>query len=545
MEEILNNIKDYSKEQIDKLIEDGTIDVVELVDTLQEYDAVQIAQFIKKGLIQPEDMESNYEVDNKKRDKVMQILEGADDDPEEDDDSCFEKAKELNTVKAFDEYLSKFPEGEHRLEAKELKKKLERPTPPLGGETPRPSSNPWKKYEKPIDVIIKEKSRTGISDLQFVKELEDFLKTGRLSKQQLLDLIKNDNNLFNRGVIKELVNRGWLLPDELIEAGIGDDFIYALYNVTDGPQIDPAENPTAIVNRSTEVYFWGIPSSGKSCVMAALMSVLKTSKIDDGIGAWEPKECKGSDYMNRLSMLYKENEVKVLLPGTPVASTYEMAFNLTRLEGQNPKRKKPYVHPFTFIDLAGGVLFLMYDYLNRRNGMTDENKAYLDAIKDLIIGTSNDKKSESNRKMHCFVIEYGAETWSYNGYDQLTYLGEALRYIEETNIFKNKATDSIYVIVTKADRAALHGKQLNDEIKNYVENGYYKGFYDRLRGIAKKCEINGGLVSIVPFSIGEVKMRSLCKFNGKPARVLMEKLADRSIGFDESKWGKIKGGMEQ
>ena len=118
-------------------------------------------------------------------------------------------------------------------------------------------------------------------------------------------------------------------------------------------------------------------------------------------------------------------------------------------------------------------------------------------------------------------------------------------YIEKTNIFKNKATDSIYVIVTKADRANMHGQELHEEIKNYVENGYYKNFYSRLKDIAKKCEINGGLVSIVPFTIGEVKMRSLCKFNGKPAKVLMEKLAERSIGFDESKWGKIIGGMEK
>lgn len=545
MEDILKNINDYSQEQIEGFIDDGIINVQEVVDTLQEYDAVQIARFIKKGLIQLEDVENNYDVDIKTRKTVKKMLESnEEEEPIEDDDSCFEKAKEKNTIPAYDEYLTKFPEGDHRQEAKELKKKLEKPAPSEGGEIPHSSPNPWKKYEKPIDVIIKEKSRTVISDLQFVRELEDFLKTGRLSKQQLLDLIKEDNNLFNRGVIKDLVSKGWLLPDELIQAGIGDDFIYALYNITEGPQIDPADNPTTIVNRSTEVYFWGIPSSGKSCVMAALMSVLKSGKEDD-IGRWEPTECKGSDYMNRLSMLYKENEVKVLLPGTPVASTYEMAFNLTRLEGPNPRRKKPYVHPFTFIDLAGGILFLMYDYLNKRNNMTDENKAYLKAIEELIIGTSNDKKMETNRKMHCFVIEYGAETWRYNGYDQLIYLGEALRYIEETNIFKNKATDSIYVIVTKSDRANLHGEKLNDEIENYVRNGYYKGFYDRLKGIAEKCEINGGKVPIVPFTIGEVKMRSLCKFNGKPARVLIEKLAERSVGFDESKWGKIKGGMKQ
>lgn len=541
MEDILNNINSYSKEQVEEFIQDGIIDVEKIIDTLHEYDAVQIAHFINKGLIEFEDMEDNPEVDYKKRKKVEKLLEGMDDEPIEDDDTCFQNAKEQNTIPAFDEYLTKFPEGDHRQEAKELKKKLEKPTPPKGGEIPHPSPNPWAKYEKPINIIIKEKSRTGISDLQFVKELEDFLKSGRLSRQQLIDLIQSDNNLFNRGVIKELVSNGWLTPDEIIQAGIGDDFIYATYNILDGPAIGAADNPTVIENRSTEVYFWGIPSSGKSCVMAALMSVLKSGEV----GVWEPKECKGGDYMNRLSRLYKQEEVSVLLPGTPLMSTYEMAFNLKREDGQNTRRKKVLVHPFTFIDLAGGILFLMFDYLNRQNSMTDENIAYLDTIKNLIIGTSSDRKKETNRKMHCFVIEYGAEDWKYNGYDQLTYLENALLYIEKTNIFKNKATDSIYVIVTKADRAKLHGQELHEEIKNYVESGYYKNFYSRLKDIAKKCEINGGMVSIVPFTIGEVKMRSLCKFNGKPAKVLMEKLAERSIGFDESKWGKIIGGMEQ
>lgn len=539
MEDILNYINSYSKEQIEKFIQDGTIDVQKIIDSLHEYDAVQIAQFINKGVIEFEDMEDNPEVDYKKRRKVEKLLEAMEDEPSEDDDTCFEKARNLNTIQAYDEYLSKFPEGKHRQEAKELKKKLENPILHRSEEGHSKSS----KYEKPIEDVIKEKSLTDISDPQFVRELEDFLKRGRLSRQQLLDIIKKDNNLFNKGVIKELVNDGWLATDELVQAGIGDDFLFAMYNLRDEAGIEGAENPTSIDHRSTEVYFWGIPSSGKSCVMAALMSVLKSGQM----GIWEPLPCKGGDYMHRLSRLYTEGKVSVLLPGTPLMSTYEMEFNLIREKESGGLRKNTnsYVHPFTFIDLAGGVLYLMYNDLYRKNRMTDEYKNYLETIRNLIIGTSNDKKKETNRKMHCFVIEYGADTWEYDGFDQLVYLENALHYIEMTNIFNNKATDSIYVIVTKVDRANLHGEKLYDEIEEYVEKGYYKNFYSRLKAIAKKCEINGGVVSIVPFTIGEVKMRSLCRFNGRPAKVLMELLAERSIGFDESKWGKIKGGMEQ
>jgi len=479
-----------------------------------------------------------------------------------DDDACFERAKESNTIEAYDDYLAKFPEGKHRQEVKELKKKLEFTSQTEDGGDPQPKANPWKGYEKSIEKKVFEKSQSDITDTEFVDVLEGWLKNGELTRRQLIDFIKKDNNLFNRGVIIDLVEKKILSTDDLLEAGIGEDFICAMVNLSEGDkeenEIKEAENPTSIDNASTEVYFWGIPSSGKSCVMAALMSVLKSGDL----GIWEPQLCKGGEYMNQLSVLYKENEVSALLSGTPLMSTYEMAFNLTREENWGRRRKKTLVHPFTFIDLAGGILFLMYDYLLGKN-MTKEHKDYLETIKNLISGTNDDsessgtnndsksrkkrtrKKRTTNRKMHCFVIEYGAETWKYKGFDQLTYLEHALQYIEKTHIFENKSTDSIYVIVTKADRANLHGEKLDEEIREYVVNKYYKNFYNRLKGIAKTCEINDGEVSIVPFSIGEVKMRSLCRFNDTAAKVLMERLAERSIGNDESKWGKFQRRMRE
>lgn len=527
MEEIINNINNYSKEQIDKFIEDGTIDVVELIDTLQEYDAVQIARFIKKGLIQLKDMESNYEVDKKKRDKVKQILEGADDDPEDDDDSCFEKAKKTNTISAYDEYLTKFPEGKHREEARSLKKKLIPSTPIYS-----PAKGKGSKYDKPIEEEIRELAMSLNTATIIANRIESYLSQGCISMDDLTDLIRQDKNLFSQEVIRQLFDRGVFNEKYLEQSEFGEKFIKTfIRNDAKAPTIPDCKNPQTINKLSTEVYFWGIPSSGKSCVMAALMGVVYSGDV----GTPELDiNCCGFGYMEKLAGLNVKNKVCTLLPGNAIDKTYEMAFDLTRKEG---KRGREIRHPFTFIDLAGGVIYLMHDYAANRSKMSESDISRLDEVTKLING-----QRERNRKMHFFVIEYGVEEWRNKESSQLDYLSSALRYIDQTKIF-NKSTDSIYVIVTKADRVRLTGTELHNEISKYVKEGYYKGFYQQLKRIVTTNEINGGQVPIFPFSIGQVEMRSLCMFNDKPARVVMDKIIERSFGIDDSKRGRIIKGL--
>lgn len=525
MEDILNNINSYSKEQIEEFIQDGTIDIEKVVDTLDEYDAVQIAQFINKGLIEYEDMEDNREVDYKKRKKVEKLLEGMDDEPFEDDDSCFEKAKDLNTVEAYDDYLSQFPEGKHRQEVRELKRKLA-PQPVVS--TPKGRS----KYDKPIEDEIRELAMSDNTAIVIANKIEDYLSKGDITLDALARLIDQDKNMFSQEVIRQLFNKGVFNEQFLEQSGFGEKFIEAFKREdVKAPDIPECDNPQTIEKLSTEVYFWGVPSSGKSCVMAAIMSVLSSGDM----GTMEPDiNCAGYGYMMILAGLYEKNRVRVLLPGTPIDATYEMAFDLTRESG---KRKRELRHPFTFIDLAGGVIELMFKSAANKRTMSESDISRLDEVTQLING-----QREKNRKMHCFVIEYGADEWRDKETSQLNYLTTALRYINQTKIF-NKATDSIYVIVTKADRAKLKGTELQIGISKYVKEGYYKGFYDQLKKIATNNEINGGQVLIFPFTIGQVEMRSLCIFNDKPATAVMNKIIERSFGIDDSRRGKVVDGL--
>ena len=95
-----------------------------------------------------------------------------------------------------------------------------------------------------------------------------------------------------------------------------------------------------------------------------------------------------------------------------------------------------------------------------------------------------------NRKLHFFVIEYGAEDRQYEGLPQQDYLQAAVQYIQRTGIFK-KDTDGLYLLISKVDKAKAHGKELSEKLKDYIHENY-QGFYNGLKKICRDNEINGG-----------------------------------------------------
>ena len=215
--------------------------------------------------------------------------------------------------------------------------------------------------------------------------------------------------------------------------------------------------------------------------------------------------------MNRLSLQFQRDKIKVLPGKTPTDSTYEMSFELT------DKNNK--VHPFTCIDIAGEVMLGMYD--------GDVNEPMEPVFKVLV------DKATNNRKIHFFVIEYGGENRLFDGLTQQTYLESAVKYLKETNIFK-KDTDAIYLIVTKTDMTGKTGTDLQKELRDYV-NLHYRSFYTGLNQICHDNGINGGEVVCIPFSVGKVCFKYYCKFDDSAASNVVRELLTRSKGFKSGK----------
>lgn len=233
-------------------------------------------------------------------------------------------------------------------------------------------------------------------------------------------------------------------------------------------------------------------------------------------------DCQGYGYMTRLANLFKTNgSVGTLPEGTAISSTYEMGFIL-----EDDNRKE---HPITCIDLAGELIRCMYKQ-DAKEPLTEEQQNVLRTLTNILVDNRT-----SNRKMHFFVIEYGAEDREYEGLPQKDYLEAAVAYIQRTGIFK-KDTDRLYLLITKVDKAHVVGKALQDKLKDYISQNY-QGFYNSLKKICEDNEINNGNVDIQPFTLGTVCFQNYCKFKDDTAAAVVRTILERSYGY---KPGKIK-----
>ena len=343
---------------------------------------------------------------------------------------------------------------------------------------------------------------------------------------ELLDAIKRDRNLLNSTVVNKLIAKNTITTEQLSKLGIEWQFMQALSVGQTTQKFAKPELLEGISRLSTEVYFWGIPSSGKSCAIGSIISMAAAGKTAMCKNIFMDNHCQGYDYMNRLTTLYRmDGRVTALPTGTPVLSTYEMGFDLV----DNRLR----VHPITFIDLAGEHIRCMYKS-DAHLALDNDEQTALGILNKILV----DERTE-NRKLHFFVLEYGGEARSYEGLSQTTYLTGALNYIRQKGIFRDR-TDGIYLLVTKADKAGMPEEELPDYLMEYIYDTHgYQGFAQGLKTICQQNNINGGELNIFPFSLGKVCFKDYCIFDGRYTEDVVTELVRRTKpdGYNwESKW---------
>ena len=253
----------------------------------------------------------------------------------------------------------------------------------------------------------------------------------------------------------------------------------------------------------TEVYFWGLPSSGKEMIIAAVLS-----EANEHYHMEKDIKCQGYDYMTRRSNLFKDGCVTALPFKIPFGST-EMGFNLCFNENKIP---------ITFIEFSPWLIF----QIRKKEALVPLNNndsSILQEFNDVMI----DNRTQ-NRKLHFFVIEYGAEDRQYEGLPQQDYLQAAVQYIQRTGIFK-KDTDGLYLLISKVDKAKAQGKELREKLKDYIRENY-QGFYNGLMKISRDNEINGGGVEIIPFTLGETWFQDLVKYDNTASSRLLDLIVE-------------------
>lgn len=530
-----------------------------ILENVDMYSAEELAGYINDGIVTFDELCDNTDGNFAKsvRDEVRKLLALG----EEND---WKKAKSSNDIQELDDYLKKYQNGSHRAEARSLISQLEQEMALTEAE------NAWNSVDKNSISALEsfcrtypenshyEEGRKKISELsneelfgdsvevllQTIKSLQadnevlnpdqaiynkivDSLDNNKITRNDLLQILEEDNNILRGYVVKKLCDNDYLNIQDLKLIGINPLFVRALITGEGNQTFGMPTRLEKINFQSTEVYFWGIPSSGKTCALGAILSMAESGRVAKTM--IKNNNCQGYGYMTRLSALFGSNNTVCKLPAsTSIYATYEMGCSLV-----DDKDKS---HPLTFIDLAGELIRCMYKS-DAKEPLSQDEIDSLDTLTSILI----DNRTQ-NRKIHFFVLEYGADDRKYEGLTQKAYLDGALRYIDRTGIFK-KETDAIYLMITKVDKAKARGSQLGDILKEYI-NGSYKSFYNGLKKICKDSEINGGEVPILPFSLGQVCFQDYCLFDENAASNIVRILIDRSKGFGTGKWSIFFKGMK-
>ena len=474
------------------------------------------------------------------------------------DADAWKEAKRIDTEDAYWKYLDSNPEGEYREEARTRIEELEQNTKVTASDDLWESINKGDVNEVQnfvnnypnsthhadalkillelrrnqylgVDIKALEKQIKAIrTDAQInnpekaiYDRIVSFINTGKITVDDLLEAIAKDNN-FISGHVAYLLWQNGVITD-FSKTGIDSDFIaHMMENIPPQKFMAPEPMTHVSMNPCTEIYFWGIPSSGKSCAVGAILRAANSGKIARSMQ--RNPNCQGYGYMNRLANLFEPNgSVGILPEGTAISSTYEMGFILEDEDGKE--------HPITCIDLAGELVRCMYKK-DAGEPLTDEQVAVLQTLTNVLI----DKRTD-NRKIHFFVIEYGAEDRLYEGLRQSVYLEAAVAYIQRTGIFK-KDTDGLYLLISKVDKAHVEGNELREKLREYISK-YYQGFYNGLTKICKDNEINGGKVEIQPFTLGSVCFQNYCKFQDDTAATVVRTIIKRSYGYKPGKMNKL------
>ena len=516
----------------------------DILDYVAEYTPVELAGFIRDGIVSYDELCEESDFSARARREVRELIANS----EEKD---WQNAVAANTVEEYDNYLNNYPEGQYRSQAREAKKKL------LDLSSDNEAEEKWNGLDKDDDAALRSfiasypnssyisEAKERLSQISrrrytasaikrlkqdidgekdskaVVETIKEYIDNGSVTPIQLYDEIQKNHNLVNSVVIDELEEAGVIdFTDLEINAEINPKFFeFITNNDVNSPVINVDSTPIdSIESKTTEVYFWGIPSSGKTCALGAIMS---EARHGGSVDFAEPNtRCQGLHYMTVLSQIFEGNtEVFKLPEGTQTDAIFEMGYVFK-------KHKMDY--PVTFIDLAGETINSMFRK-NAKLSLQPKQEAGLDIACRLLTGNSG-----VNRKIHFFVLEYNGHTKKYKDLTQDTLLTGAMTFIKDTGIFRTE-TDAVYLLVTKSDlTGATSDEERNSILADYIRS-HYKQFYNGLRGLCEENEINEGKVDIIPFSLGDVCFQNLCLFDNSTASTVVELIMDRVKGFKSGK----------
>lgn len=386
------------------------------------------------------------------------------------DNAVWNICQERQTKECFDKYLHLYPKGLHSADA-----------------------------EEQLKIII--------------KEVED-----KKRKQEIIDALSKDCNAYS---LTDMVSVG-INKKDLMDK-IKDKNGNIVNKVLDGIAVKP---PTIRFNsfpdtlpRGTEVYFWGTPSSGKTCVIGAILSCAGAK------GMYGQRGESGVKYMNDLKACFTPSDEGMpicLPPGTQPDVSQYLPLTLNETIYKEKKKQKIVIpHNISLVELSGEI-FKCFSHEYNGETMDDVDTNVIETYKKL----RGFLRDSQNDKYHFFIIDSDSQLNARP--EQQTYLHNAISYFKEKGIFDKKHnTLGISLIVSKIDLYSPNKDEWVDAA-TMAATKKYPELVTELRSIIGPTglKLTNGDLNVIPFSIGEIFFKQLCMYDSTQAEYLIQLLME-------------------
>ena len=394
-------------------------------------------------------------------------------------------------------YLTEFPNGMHCIEAREMLK----------------SQELWKGVSTDADLVTLSDYISEEPQSPFIpKATELFYELKRAEIQKM----KEKPGSYKLDFLKLLLDEEIFTKEELIYEGVCTENTYKKLNKEiELPVIEQPENSNPqIAKGATDVFLFGIPSSGKTCVLMGLLGSRHFSYNNAASGL-------GGTYADNLTIYRRNNKAPGRTFGNFVA----------QIQGTVYRDNSEVNYPINLIEMSGEE-FAMKIALNPENEVKFE---------DMGTGATRILTSD-NRKIIFIVIDPTA-----NGLIKLsstTKDGSTITRIVEQDIVISKMvnmlvenkdvlkrTNAIHFILTKAD--TLGSREERDAIAVERIKSLYGNTIRTLREICDKYSINNSTdnqPSLFTFSLGSFYLGDLFEYDAFDADKLMNIITSMAQG---------------
>ncbi len=305
--------------------------------------------------------------------------------------------------------------------------------------------------------------------------------------------LKKDRNAQNALAIQQAVVNNIVSYEELESEGIFTKAECEAINGYREPQMGNWQRQNSLPGEYTQVYFWGVKRTGKTCLIAALLSYLSKEKQNLNFNNITGANTFANSLIRKMN--FSDGSISALPPTSESFQLPAMTFTFKDNRGRE--------HRFLIMDLAGEIYSGVY---KQENGyqITEEEQNVLNQVKSYL--------NDNNDKIHFFVWEYGAME---KLVPELEQFGIEATQIEVhdalRNFFQEIFTDKsvgVYVVVTKSDKADKDaeekGIQRNEQVKSWVTSGALGNLKENLKEDVKKANIDVSEWPVISFSLGEV-----------------------------------------